>query len=277
MSNPERNAETTTTRQYRDSRNLQARAALHTQYGTGSLDWFAWVFDHLLTVRGTDILEVGTGPALLWSHNEARLPSAWRVTLTDQSAGMVAEARAALAHLPNLRFERADVQELPFEMDRFDVVIANHMLYHVPDLKRGLGEIRRVLREGGALLAATNGSDHMAELERIARIAFPEALARLADRSAEMSSFTLENAGQRLGEVFEHVERFDASSPLEVPDAEPLVAYVASVGGLEARLAELPAGERDVLIGTAVDRVAAWIEREGPARITRATGLLVAR
>ncbi len=36
------------------------------------------------------------------------------------------------------------------------MVLANHMLYHVPDLDRALAEIRRVLKPTGVLIAATN-------------------------------------------------------------------------------------------------------------------------
>ena len=58
-----------------------------------------------------------------------------------------------------------DAQDIPFEDDTFGCVVANHMLYHVPDLDKGLAEIRRVLKPGGKLYAATNGEAHMLELE----------------------------------------------------------------------------------------------------------------
>ena len=49
-----------------------------------------------------------------------------------------------------------DVQALPFEDASFDTVVAAWMLYHVPDLDRGLAEIARVLCPGGQLVAVTN-------------------------------------------------------------------------------------------------------------------------
>ena len=46
----------------------------------------------------------------------------------------------------------------------YDVVVAAWMLYHLDDLDAGLAEIRRVLRPGGALVAATNSEGHLADL-----------------------------------------------------------------------------------------------------------------
>src|SRR5919108_178157 len=66
----------------------------------------------------------------------------------------------------------ADAQALPFDPDEFDVVVANHMLYHVPDPALAVAELARVLRPGGTLLAATNGHRHLRELGEIRRAVF---------------------------------------------------------------------------------------------------------
>ena len=58
----------------------------------------------------------------------------------------------------------ADVQQPPIPGRSFDAVVAAWMLYHVPDLDRGLSEVARVLRPGARLVATTNGADHLAEL-----------------------------------------------------------------------------------------------------------------
>ena len=53
---------------------------------------------------------------------------------------------------------------LPFEADTFDAVVANHMLYHVPDRAQALAEMQRVLKPGGQVYLATNGLAHLREL-----------------------------------------------------------------------------------------------------------------
>jgi len=65
-----------------------------------------------------------------------------------------------LQQLPNLDYVSADLDspiamdhvdllDLPYDADSFDVVICNHVLEHVADDRRGLDEIRRVLRDDG--------------------------------------------------------------------------------------------------------------------------------
>ena len=49
----------------------------------------------------------------------------------------------------NVSFEKIDIQSIPFEDNSFDMIIANHMLFHVPDLNKALLEVKRVLKERG--------------------------------------------------------------------------------------------------------------------------------
>ena len=44
---------------------------------------------------------------------------------------------------------KLDVQEMPFGDNEFDVVICNHVLEHVPDDRKALREIFRILKQGG--------------------------------------------------------------------------------------------------------------------------------
>ena len=76
-----------------------------------------------------------------------------QVVAVDISPRMVelTRARGIDVHL-------ADVQSLPFADGEFDCVAANWVLYHVPDLDRGLSELERVIGRGGRLIAATLGA-----------------------------------------------------------------------------------------------------------------------
>lgn len=51
--------------------------------------------------------------------------------------------------------QRVDMLDMPFADASFDCVIANHVLEHVSDIRRALGEIRRVLRQEGLAILQT--------------------------------------------------------------------------------------------------------------------------
>ena len=221
-----------TTRQYRDASNLTARGSLHTRFGTNPYPWFRWLFDQLLAITPAEarILEVGCGPAGLWIENLDRLPPGWRVTLTDLSEGMVTTSRerleAAGAPADTFTIQTADVESLPFANGAFDVAVANHMLYHVPDRPKALGELRRVLRPGGALLAATNGQENMRELDELLLGFAPDA----RDREWKASfrhPFKLENGAEQLAPFFDYIEMDPYEDSLRVTDEDALVAYCA--------------------------------------------------
>ena len=103
---------------------------------------------------GAEVLEVGCGTGALWANVAPLLPDL-RLTLTDLSEGMLAAAERAVSPLTNVAVagvRTCDVQELPFPDRSFDVAVANHMLYHVPDPLLAAAELARVLRPGGVLL-----------------------------------------------------------------------------------------------------------------------------
>jgi len=150
------------------------------------------------------------------------------------------------------------VQELPFGDESFDVVIANHMLYHVPDRPRAFAEIRRVLAPDGVFHASTNGRGFMQEL-----------IAVVGPRwrfERHMEAFGLETGPPQLEPFFDDVtvERF--ANELVVTEVEPMLAYVRSSGSFRG-------GELD---GVRAELEAA-LARDGALRITTRAGLISAR
>ena len=212
--------------QYRDSRNLSARANLHARFSSGEYSWFRWVFDHFDVPANAHVLELGCGTGLLWRENLARIPCGWSITLSDASPGMVQEAEESLLHTGlNFTFARVDAQSIPYDNDSFEAVIANHMLYHVPDLAGALSEIRRVVRPGGRLFATTVGLIHMAELREVPRklgIRTPVESVQTA------TQFNLDSGASDLALWFTEVEVERRKSVLVVTEATPLVEYVMS-------------------------------------------------
>src|SRR5215212_8679990 len=165
--------------QYKDESNLSARQRIYRFRDPLATPWPRWVFEQLDLPAKARVLEVGCGNGVLWAQNLERVPSQWEVTLSDMSLGILQNARQKLGdHAARFRFEEFDAQVIPHRNEYFDGVIANHMLYHVPNRDRAIGEFSRVLKKGGKLVAATNGGGHLAQLfELIQRfIPLPEEL-----------------------------------------------------------------------------------------------------
>jgi SAM-dependent methyltransferase len=186
------------------------------------------------------------------------IPRWWHITVSDFSSGMVAEARQRLAPLDRqFTVVQADVRDLPFSDQTFDAVIANFMLYHVPDRRRAFAEIHRVLSANGPLFAVTNGGRHMQEFKDLVN-----GVARDTLRSEELG-FSLENGTAQLAPWFDHIHLARYPDTLVVTEAEPLLAYIRSyVTGLGDDL------ERAVR-----EQIEAELAAHGALKITKDSGM----
>lgn len=70
------------------------------------------------------------------------------ITATDLNEPMLAKA-AELVRAPNVRFQQADAQALPFPDHRFEAVVCQFGVMFFPDKAKAFGEARRVLRPHG--------------------------------------------------------------------------------------------------------------------------------
>jgi len=61
----------------------------------------------------------------------------------------VAQSRVTEAKIDGVSYRQGDVLNLPFADGEFDVVFSNGVLHHTYDTKRGLDEMRRVMKRGG--------------------------------------------------------------------------------------------------------------------------------
>lgn len=217
--------------QYATEDGLEARRSI---YGdTTGPDGRDVAFSAVAEVRPRRVLEVGCGPGEAAERIQRELGA--EVIATDQSERMVALARER-----GLDARVADVQSLPFGDGEFDCVLAAWMLYHVPDVGRGLAEIARVLRRGGRLVAVTNAADHLAELWNLVGIE------RLTH------AFGRENGAELLARHFATVERRDADGTVTLPHADAVRTYLASSACARPFLDRVPELETPLVAGRRV-------------------------
>jgi len=212
------NSPDTIKKQYANADGLNIRIRLHQRYSINQQPYFEWVMEHYHIQPGMKVLELGCGTGVMWGQPERWLPDDARLTLTDLSEGMLAQARANVPKRENISFAQVDIQQIPYNDDSFDLIIANAMLYHVPDLNRALSEAARVLRPDGRFLCTTTGDNGMHSWLQ----------AVLGEGESPHMPFSLQNGGPALEKHFGRVERIIREDGLAVTDVDDLVAYVRS-------------------------------------------------
>ncbi len=209
--------------QYQSKDPLNVRIQTHLLYTHPQIDFVSWVLDQVSWSGTETVLDLGCGPGnyVVAVQNRAR-----QYLAGDLSIGMLTNLGPDIPRL------QLDAEQLPLRSAAFDVLLANHMLYHLPHLDLGLGQIRRVLRPGGWLVAATNSQEHMLELKSLILKVW-----RYLSRSNKtrenqdnlVAGFNLENGQTILELYFDQVERFVLDSSLIFPSSAPVIHYVESM------------------------------------------------
>jgi ubiquinone/menaquinone biosynthesis C-methylase UbiE len=118
----------------------------------------------LLAEASGSVLEIGAGTGLNLQHYNGKVES---LVLTEPAPAMIRRLqKKAREQAPLAKILRAPAEDLPFEDDTFDTVVASLVLCGVDDQARSLREIRRVLRPGGRLLFLEHVRSDDADLAR---------------------------------------------------------------------------------------------------------------
>lgn len=96
------------------------------------------------------ILDCGVGNGSLSIALDSLMKGSVDFHAIDTSAEMLVQAKSVMQRAGlNPHLQQADVLSLPYEDQSFDVVMAAHVLEHLPDPRRALAEMVRVLKPGG--------------------------------------------------------------------------------------------------------------------------------
>ena len=267
---PATNRNILTRKAYATDQSLSVRQRIHDEFSVPRINFPEWVLDRLNWRGDEHVLDIGSGPGTYHDAIRARIPRG-RLVMGDLSLGM---ARKAALH-PWARALNTDAQALPFARRSFDVVLANHVLYHVPDIDRALVEIRRVLRPTGCLLAATNSQFNMPELEQIIRRTFGLLGARNLDlEGMKPPQFYLEDGAVKVGRHFFAAARYDLPGAFIFPTADPVIAYVDSTRSL--RESQLPRGiDWEDFMSVLGDQLQRIIAHLGEFVVSKLSGVIV--
>ena len=263
-----------TKRMYATDELLALRIQTHKLYTRPEMDFASWVLDHIPWRGDEVVLDIGCGAGLYVEPVHDRLKQGGRLLLGDLSFGMlldVAKSSSLPANLLN-----GDAMHLPLPGECCDIVLANHMLYHLPSMDLAVIEAHRVLRPGGFLLAATNARDSMRGFVRLVQSA---ALALgypiEVPESPVLIKFNLETGLPLIKNVFSGAKIFKFDSALVFPSPEPAIAYVKSLAPTyKALLPEELSWE--AVLEEARRQIASIVATRGEFLISKTTGLFVA-
>ncbi len=215
--------------QYATSEGLDTRISFHDKYSTNKQGYGHWVVSNYAIDEGMDVLELGCGTGSMWLGHDDLMARCGRLVLSDLSEGMLETAKENLGERANVEYRIEDIQNISFGDATFDVVIANSMLYHVPDIDKALREVRRVLKAGGVFYCATFGENN-----------FSDKLAEWFFLSGEEFSpnhnFTMQNGAEKLFVSFDSVTPMFFEDSFHITNTEDLMTYLRSLASFKAIL-----------------------------------------
>ena len=257
--------------QYGSAEKLRIRQESHERYSENPQPFFEWMLPHIDPRPGLLVVDVGCGPG---AYHPLLCRHGMRVIGLDASWGMVREARRqAVERRLAVVVIQGDAMRLPLPDACCDRVMANHMLYHVPDQVAALREMRRVLRPGGRVILATNAADSGAQLAAL-HVEAARALG-YTPTGAMSARFTLDDL-PLVRSVFPEARVYVREDAFWFPDVEAALRYYAS--GMIDRIEEMPAdgAHRPRLLALVGARIREIIEREGGFRVSKRAGCFVA-
>jgi demethylmenaquinone methyltransferase / 2-methoxy-6-polyprenyl-1,4-benzoquinol methylase len=206
---------------------------------------------------GERVLDVATGTGMVAAELLARADCA--VVAIDQSAQMLAAARARFAGREDVQLLQGEAEALPFADASFDAVTFTYLLRYVDDPAATIAELARVLRPGGRIASLEFGVPPWAPARAAWRlytaVGLP-ALGRLASRDWF-------EVGRFLGPS---IRGFYARHPLEA-----IVGYWRAAGLRDVRVRRMSLGGGVVMSATK-DRAAAGGQAPAGAASAAATG-----
>jgi ubiquinone/menaquinone biosynthesis C-methylase UbiE len=139
------------------------------------------------------VLEVGVGTGKNFSY----YPAGIEVTGIDLSDRMLARARQKAGKLGrSIQLREMDAQQLDFPDDTFDAAAATFVLCSVPDPKRGLREMARVVKPGGRIVLLEHVRiDHPAIIGKVMDLLDPLVACLMGPHINRRTAETVQRAG----------------------------------------------------------------------------------
>ncbi len=212
---------------YSDARHLRERQAGADGQSVGG-EFADWVLDLVGPLVFSSVLDAGAGVGRFTTRLAERARPGVVITAVDLFPSMI-EVLRSLRHRPDVevRVVEADISDLPFDPAVFDLVMANHVLYHVQDLAGVLSSMAMLLMPGGLFVATTNAGNARVPVLELHR----EVCRRFGiEVTPDSSPFSSEDAGLILRGHFTTVVEHEFTKPAAPTTMAALVQSYRSTG-----------------------------------------------
>lgn len=216
-------------RYYATDRNLRIHEDTQSKYSVPNIDFVRWTLGTIDWAGDEVVLDIGPGRGSHYAFLLQHQPALAYFAL-DLSPNLLLNHPCASDHLA-----LGDAMRLPYSDDSFDIVMANHVLYHLADIEAGLIEIKRVLKPDGRVLAATDSQQNLIQLQMLihrANVFLSDNGAKVNPPALPCEAFALENGTRILARHFYAVVRHDLPCQLVFDDIEPALQYLDSMRDL---------------------------------------------
>ncbi len=229
---------------YSDPSKLNTRLEIWKKYGTNKLPINKWIIDSIVINNNSSfrLLDIGCGTGELINligqkHQNTDIHG------LDMSNQMVALSKR---NNPNCNILQGNAEQLPYDSNFFDYVVAVHLLHHIANIEQSIKEMMRVAKPGSKIFIVTGNYDlntglNKIHYESLAELGFPNFM---MNRSAYLR-FTRKEATQHLKRLKIKAKELKYVNNLCFREAEPVIDYYKSAmmyrnssGPTDARIAE---------------------------------------
>ena len=111
-----------------------------------------FIFEYIEQYKPEFVLDIGCGRGF-YSNLISKYSFVKKVIGIDLNADYVEKAKKYSGHSKKVEFNTGSVYKLPYKNGTFDVIVCSEVLEHLPDDKKAINELERVLKPGGIILA----------------------------------------------------------------------------------------------------------------------------
>jgi ubiquinone/menaquinone biosynthesis C-methylase UbiE len=267
---------------YGNADKLNARINIHQKNSVSNIDLVDWSLNYLSIKGNEEVLDAGCGSGQ-WLFPISERLSTGTVTGFDMSEGMLEHVKQKANGNHKIQVVQGDMQNMSFNDNEFDRIMANFCLYLIPDINQAISEFYRVLKPDGIFMATTGGINRLSELVSIhqdaqKKLCFPEEITNAPNHIAK---FTLENGGNYLHRVFPFFEKHVLYDQLSFNDVHDVLTFYRSSlmykgtnGENDDRVSPQQWMELIDYVGGAVENI---IAQKGRFLLSRTSGVFVAK